>query len=506
MDIKQTSIDRQKNTENTRTQAPMYGKKSDSTSEYSENQTESSANHDLEKLPQNQPDENQDTKEAIDIEADKDIDGGYAWVICLTCFILNFSTWGMNSGFAIYFSYYLNHDTFDGASKIDFSYIGGLAFGMGLIFSPILNYLLGKFGLRQTIVLGNCLQFTGLMLASFSKQLWQLYLTQGILQSFGLALITVPNLTLIPQYFKKKRLLAGGLATAGSGVGGICFNLGMQKVLQVKSVWWALRVQSIIGFVLVLVAVCLARNKAEKIKIQFTLYDIGVLRSAAFWIFGFFVITCMFGYVVVLYTLANFTTSLGYSEYQGSIASAMVQTGSCLGRPVVGIMADKYGAATVSAVAYTVAGILCLAMWIPARNFATVIAFGLIQGALIGSIYGMAAPVMARTFGIKKMNVAFSMLWILMGISGLFSPVIGTTLIAGSGNTVDPTQYRYCSVFTGVSFLGSAASLILLRGYIKARDLMDIDHSDSDNSDYTNVTVPFWKVLTSCFKTSHEKT
>lgn len=93
-----------------------------------------------------------------------------------------------------------------------------------------------------------------------------------------------------------------------------------------------------------------------------------------------------------------------------------------------------------------------------------------------------------------------------MGISGIFSPVIGTTLIVGSGNTVDPTQYRYCSVFTGVSFLVSAASLIVLRGYIKARDLMYSDHTDSDNSDYTNVTVPFGKVLTSCFKTSHEKT
>ena len=344
------------------------------------------------------------------------------------------------------------------------------------------------------------------MLASFSRKLWQLYLTQGLLQSFGLALITIPNLTLIPQYFKKKRLLAGGLATAGSGLGGICFNLGMQEVLQAKSVWWALRVQSIIGFVIVLVAACLARSRADKINIQFTLYDVSVLRSVAFWIFGFFSITCVFGYVVVLYTLANFTTSLGYSEYQGSIASAMVQTGSCLGRPVVGVLSDKYGPATVSIVAYTIAGILCLAMWIPARNFATVIAFSLIQGALIGSIYGMSAPVAARTFGLKKINVAFSMLWILMGISGIFSPVIGSTLIAGSANTVDPTQYKYCSVFTGASFLASAASLILLRGYIKARDLMHTEHTDSDNSDYTHVTVPFWKVLTSCFKTSHEKT
>ncbi|KAK6201465.1 monocarboxylate transporter [Scheffersomyces amazonensis] len=448
---------------------------------------------------------NQDNDIEKQNKSDLHMDRGYAWVICFASFLLNFSSWGQNSGFAIYFSYYLNNNTFPDATKLDYSFIGGIAFGVGLSFSPLINFMMGKIGTRPSIAIGNCLQFTALMLASFSRKKWQLYLTQGLMQSFGLALISIPGTTVLPQYFKKKRVLAGGLATAGSGVGGICFNLGMQHVVETKGVFWALRTQSIIGFILVWVSISLIRTRDKTINIQFTAFDKDIVRTAGFWIFAFFVVTCMFGYVVVLYTLAQFTTSLGYSEYQGSISSAMVQLGSAMGRPCIGLLSDRFGGVTVSSVAYTVVGVLCLAMWIPARTFGTVIAFAIIEGALMGSIYGMLAPAVARTFGIRKMNVTFSMVWMIMGVAGLFSPVIGIKLKQGGGGYVDPTQYVHCAIFAGCSFLASAASLVILRGYIKARDFVS-EKGDSDSIDPIGITVSVRDVLKSCFKESHEKT
>ncbi|ODV77482.1 monocarboxylate transporter [Suhomyces tanzawaensis NRRL Y-17324] len=437
-------------------------------------------------------------------ESDPNIDGGYAWVICFCCFLLNFSTWGMNSGFAIYFAYYLNNDTFDGATKIDYSYIGGIAFGVGLSLSPVINYIYGHLGTRWTIIIGNCAQFTGLMLASFSVKLWQLYLTQGLLQSVGLGLITVPNLTILPLYFKKRRLFASSLASAGSGVGGICFNLGMQRVVESKSVFWALRVQSIIGFGMIWIAVSLIKTPRTGSVIKYTSFDMPVFRNPGFWLLAFYVITCMFGYVIVLYTLASFTSSLGYSEYQGSISSAMVQLGSTIGRPTFGSLADRYGALTMATLAYFLCAVFCLAMWIPARNYATVIVFALVEGSMMGSIYGLISPIVAETFGISKMNVSFSMLWVLLGAAGLFSPVIGVKLTTGQGGEVDPTQYRYCSVFAGVSFFFCSLSLFLLRGYITARNLL-YDNGELDAVDYTDLKVPLGMSIRSCLKNSKRK-
>lgn len=429
-----------------------------------------------------------------------EMDGGYGYVIILAVFLLNFNTWGMNSGFAIYFSHYLNYDTFDGASKIDYSFIGGIAFGLGVFLSPVITYLQGILGLKQLIIIGNIIQFAALMLASFSKKLWQLYLTQGVLQSFGLAFISLPGITILPQYFKQKRTLASGLGSAGSGVGGIVYNLGMQKVMEKKSVFWALRCQSIIAFGLVWIAILLIRDRQGRVKREFKVFDRDSLNCGAVYFVALYLITCMFGYVVVLYTLTNYTTSLGYSSNQGSIVAAMVLLGACLGRPTVGRLADKYGTATLNCIVYAICGILCLAMWIPCKNYATVIIFALWMGSLMGSIYGGISPLVARIVGLGKMNVAFGMLWSISGIAALFSPVIGVKLVSGEGGVVDPTQYRYCSVFAGVSFLVCSLSMLIVRGYLLARDTLILDTEDPDNGNDLYINVPVGLCLRSCFK------
>lgn len=449
-------------------------------------------------------DANADDEDLQDVDKEKQIvpeekEGGYGWVIVFAVFLLNFSTWGMNSGFAVYFSYYLNNNTFQGATRIDYSVIGGCAFGVGLVFAPFINYLQGILGIRGTITLGNILQFTALMLASWSVSLWQLYLTQGVLQSFGLAFISLPGLTVLPQWFKKKRTFAGGLATAGSGCGGIVFNLGMQAVIRLRSVFWALRCQSIIGFGLVWIAIFLIRDKHKHTgQIQFTFLDKQVLKNVGFYIMAFFIITCMFGYVVVLYTLVNFTTSLGYSEYQGSIVSAMVQLGSVVGRPIIGILADQIGPFTMITIVYLLSAIFTLAMWIPARNWATMLIYALVMGSLMGSIYGASAPMVARIVGLKKLNVAFCMLWVCLGAAGLGSPVIGVALITGGSTISDPKQYLHCSVFAGVSFFACSASILLLRGYVIARDRITA-HIDSDTGEALNVRVPPMEALKCMF-------
>ena len=440
-------------------------------------------------------------------EEDPDIDKGYAWVVCGACVLFNFCTWGMNSGFAIYFANYLTNGTFEGATKMDYSYIGGIAFGVGLFFSPVITVIQGYIGFKKTLIIGNCLQFTALMLASWSRKLWQLYCTQGLMQSFGLAFLSIPATTVLPQWFKKKRVLAMGIGAAGSGLGGLVFNLGMQKVVDTKGVFWALRVQSIIGFGLTWIAIFLAKSKAQTHHIQFNFFNFSSCRMAAYWLVMLFVITCILGYVIVLYTLANFTTSLGYSERQGSIVSAMVQVGSLFGRPNVGYLSDRYGAATVGFVVYYIAGIFCLAMWIPARNYATVIIFALIMGALMGSIYAIFAPLIARIFGIQKMSVVFGQIWSIMGIAGLFSPVIGVKLTKGSGAEVNPSSYRDCSIFTGIMFLACATFMLIIRGYIIARDRILVEKGDevTDMKDAENITVPVGDVFRLLFAKSVEK-
>lgn len=424
--------------------------------------------------------------EAEDIE---DIpDGGKdAWLVVVAVFLLNFGTWGANSGFAVYLNYDLNNNVFPGASKFDYALIGGISFGLALLFCPFINYLQGLIGTRTIMIVGNIIQFLGVFLASYSKQLWHLYLTQGVMNSIGLGFLSLSSTTLLPQWFKKKRAFASGIATAGSGVGGIIFNLGMQRVVDNMSVWWALRIQGIICLVVVSIGILLIKTRIEK-RIEFTIYDKEVLSCAGFYILICFIVTCILGYVIVLYTLVASTVSLGYSAYQGSLIAAMVQVGSFTGRPLMGLLSDRFGSLTVAPIIYLFCAIFTFAMWVPANSLIVLIFYGLIMGLLMGTIYSIAPVICTRLVGLKKMNVCFSMVWTSMAAAGVCSPVIAVALTTNKGHQ----SFMFTTIFAGAAFAASAVSLLGLRGYIIARDTLAGKEDDPDLGQL-KFRVPFYK-------------
>lgn len=424
-----------------------------------------------------------------------EVDGGYGWVVSFAVLLVTFSLWGANLAFGIYFSYYLNNDTFKGGLKLHYAAIGGISFGIGLGSAPIINYIQGVIGTRPTILIGGLLQFAALMMASYATRLWELYLTQGLLMLYGLALMSMPALTLVNQWFTRRRALGNALAVTGSGLGGLVFNLLLQKIIDVRSYNWAMRAEAIILLALVAIAVCLIRTRVPKKHILFTLYDLDVLRCGGFWILTFYLVTMIFGFAIVLYLLANFTTALGYSASQGAVVAAMIQVGFCLGRPLAGFCAHHWGPVTVAAGSYYLAALFALAMWIPARNYATAIAFGLLEGTVMTAMFPTIAPITGRLVGMKKLNVTFAMSWMFVGIASVFSEIIGVSLTSGS---VDPSTYRNTAIFAGCTFFAAGTAMVFLRGYLAARDALE-GQSETEMEPF-RLKVPVAAALGLCFK------
>ncbi|CAH2356097.1 probable transporter Mch2p [[Candida] railenensis] len=423
-----------------------------------------------------------------------DVDGGYGWVICFATSLLLFSTWGLNSAYGIYYAYYLDSNYFPEATVLQYSAIGGMSFGVGLFFAPLINYVQGVLGTRITIALGGLMQFAAAFMASYAVNIWELLLTQGVLESFGLAFISLPALTLTSQWFQKKRVLANSLTVTGSGVGGIVFNLSLQRIIEVKNVNWALRTQGILSLVLVLFAAAIIKTKSKHHKVEFTIVDKDCIQCAGFWMICFYLIVCMFGYVVVMFCLSDFTVSLGYSEFQGSIVATMLQVGMVIGRPTAGFLSDYFGPLAVTAIAYYLSALFTLAMWVTAKDYATAIALGLVLGLFLGTVFSTIASITVRLVSISKLNVAFCMSWIFLGISALFSQLIGTALTTGNGKS----EYRNTAIFSGVSFFAAATAILILRGYIITRDM--IIEQMSEQVHELKIRVPPGRVLGNCLK------
>ena len=211
---------------------------------------------------------------------------------------------------------------------------------------------------------------------------------------------------------------------------------------------WALRAQSIIAFGLTWIAIVLVKTKNSKHNIQFKLFDFGVIKTAPFWLLIFSSSRVYLG-MSSFYTLANFTTSLGYTEREGSYVSATIQIGSCVGRPLMGLLSDKYGGATVASVGYFIAGILlsnvdsckksCYRDHICSYN-------GGNNGCYLRNDCTSSGQVVwdSENECCLFPDMGF------MGVAGLFSPVIGVKLTKAVVWGIDPTRYVNCSILQGV--------------------------------------------------------
>lgn len=226
--------------------------------------------------------------------------------------------------------------------------------------------------------------------------------------------------------------------------------------------------------------------RQHKRSYKFELLDYDVLSNFAVWLLFGFVSFAMLGYVVLLYSLSDFTVSLGYTSKQGSYVSCMVSVGSLLGRPIVGHIADKYGPLTVGMILHLVMAILCWAMWIPCKNLATAIAFGLLVGSIMGTIWPTIASIVTRIVGLQKLPGTFGSTWIFMAAFALVAPIIGLELRSTDTNGND---YYRTAIFVGFAYFGVSLCQWLLRGFIIARDEIAVREAYSADQNELHLNV-----------------
>lgn len=99
-------------------------------------------------------------------------------------------TWGINSSFGVFLSFYLQNDYFPGATPLQFAFVGGLSLSLAMAVGPISNWLSKAVGFRYTMCAGAIMLAGGQILAGFSKHIWHLFLTQGVLFGLGLGFVS----------------------------------------------------------------------------------------------------------------------------------------------------------------------------------------------------------------------------------------------------------------------------------------------------------------------------
>lgn len=172
-------------------------------------------------------------------------DGGWGWMVLLGAFVAYFIADGWSYTFGVFFPVFLHHFQ---ESRGSTAIIGAMAHGVPRLVSPFISAIINAVGCRTVTIVGGLITAVAFVLSAFATSIDYLCFSLGLLASMGFATIYIASLVIVTFYFEKRRGLATGLATTGSGLGAFIFPPMMELCLHAYS--WR-------GTLLLLGAVCL---------------------------------------------------------------------------------------------------------------------------------------------------------------------------------------------------------------------------------------------------------
>lgn len=253
-----------------------------------------------------------------------------------------------------------------------------------MLLAPLSTYLTRLFGIRAVVFSGCILQCTGYNLASLSSRTWQLFLTQGALVGCGIGFIVIPCTAVLSQWFSKKRSIANGISSAGSGVGGAAFSWGTAAMIRNLGLDWALRTTGLVALVATVIAALLLRDRNHHIRPTQLALDLGLLRHKRVVLLLLWAFVSMFGYIALLFSLSDFALAVGFSHRQATDLVGFLNIGTAVGRPIIGLVSDRFSRVVTAGTLTFLCGLICFALWLPATSVGLTIVFSVLCGAILG--------------------------------------------------------------------------------------------------------------------------
>jgi MFS family permease len=267
---------------------------------------------------------------------------------------------------------------------MDFALIGGLNFSVAMLTAPLVMVLTRFYNFHIPMLLGTVLQTLGFITASFASKVWHLYLTQGILVGLGVGFTYIPTIAILPQWFESRRSLASGIAAAGSGIGGVIFSFGVRAIISNISLAWALRITGCTSGFMNVLATAAIRSRDHIILPTLHPFDRALFRRMDVNLVLAWSFVSMLGYIVLLFSMSDFARSIGLDDGKAASVTGLLNLGTALGRPFIGIVSDRFGRIEVAGAVTLLCSISIFAIWLPATSYGVTVFFAIVNGAILG--------------------------------------------------------------------------------------------------------------------------
>ncbi|KAL7372647.1 hypothetical protein ABVT39_020087 [Epinephelus coioides] len=142
-------------------------------------------------------------------------DGGWGWVVAVAFFLVEVFTYGTIKSFGIFLQDLMEEF---GETNSRVSWIVSICVFVMTFNGPLSSVMTNRFGFQLVVMTGGLLIATGTIATSFTSSINQMYITYGLVAGLGYCLTFLPTVTILSQYFNRRRSLVTAVASTGESL------------------------------------------------------------------------------------------------------------------------------------------------------------------------------------------------------------------------------------------------------------------------------------------------
>ncbi|KAJ4335570.1 hypothetical protein N0V95_008866 [Ascochyta clinopodiicola] len=389
--------------------------------------------------------------------------GLYAWRLLLAAFVFESLLWGFPLSFGVFQEHYSQLSEFKDSPYI--SIVGTTASGISYLGAPFIIPFIQRWRKYRThmILVGWPLCIAALVAGSFADRLGTLILTQGVLYGIGFVIFYYPILSMVDEYWIRRRGMAYGLLCSASGVSGAVTPLSLQALLNRYGHKTTLRGVAVFLFVTTGPLIPLLKGRPGQQQNVRLKTDWSFLKKPLFWIYSLSNLLMGLGYFFPSLYLPSYASSLGLTTSKGALLLALMSVSQVAGQFTFGYLSDKRTSLnaliTLSA---SIAALSTLTAWGLAHSLAPLISFALLYGFFGAGYTAMwARMVTAVSSEPSAAQAMFGLFNFGKGIGNVAAGPISAGLLrwGTGGGGYGMGTYKAVVMFSGVCLLLSAGTL-----------------------------------------------
>ncbi|KAF2867896.1 major facilitator superfamily domain-containing protein [Massariosphaeria phaeospora] len=386
-------------------------------------------------------------------------DGGKdAWLCLLGAACCLFCSFGWINCLGVFQNYYQTN-LLSNYSPSTIAWIPSCEIFMMFLPGPIVGFVYDNHGPKYLLLFGAFFHVFGLMMTSLCTEYYQLILAQGICSPLGLNCIFQAGTSTVTTWFLKKRGAAYGIMAAGAGLGGIIFPIMASHLIPRVGFGWTMRIFAFTILALLGIAAITVKSrlppKPRTLELGVFLEPFRDPRFALLTVSSFF-------FFMGLFIPINFievqALASGMSIRLAGYLLAILNTASIFGRVIPGALADKFGRFNMQVLMASFAGIIVLALALPASGNTAFIAFAAFYGFGSGAFVSLLPAQIAYISKVEEIGVRTGVVFSCIAIAGLVGNPIAGAIVGREHGGFDGLN-----IFAGVMLLAGAVLFTVTR-------------------------------------------